>query len=401
MRVALQRRRTAAPSFAIPSIVLRRSEHAAVETCGSSASHGRWLVRAWDALLRAGVPVLLLAACSTTPTLPALPPAQITAVTVPEAFVTAPTPEEEVDSLALWTAADGTPWLLATAKRGARVLVYDALTGARLGTLAPPAGQEPLLRPNGIAVAGDVAYVVDQQRRRVDLLALPGGQRLGSFGERVLRNPYGIWLRPVDGGVMAYVTDSYRLEGDRMPPPEELGERVRRFLVRPGPPLEARHVDSFGATDHPGLLQTVESIAGDPAHDRLLIAEEQPEAPSGLRVYRLNGSFTGQSLAAGIYRYQAEGVVLIACTDGSGWWVASDQHALDQRFHVFDRASLRWLGAFAGEVARDTDGVAYAPGPLPGFPAGVLYAQHDNQAVVAWGWAEVARALGLPPACPH
>lgn len=362
----------------------------------------RWRRTAVPSIARPLVPVAmaaLLAACATTPGLPALAPVPIEPVTVAEAFVTGAMPEDELDSLALWTAADGRPWLLATAKRGARLLAYDARTGEALGALAPPPNQEPLLRPNGIAVAGDIAYVVDQQRRRVDLLALPGGERLGSVGERVLRNPYGIWLRPMNDGVMAYVTDSYRLPGDRMPPPDQLGERVRRFLVQPGPPLQWRHVDSFGATDHPGLLQTVESIAGDPVHDRLLIAEEQPGAPSGLRVYRLNGSFTGQSLAAGIYRHQAEGIALIACADGSGWWVASDQHPVEQRFHVFDRASLRWLGAFRGAVARDTDGLAYAPGPLPGFPSGLLYAQHDNRAVVAWDWSQVAQALGLPLGC--
>lgn len=344
--------------------------------------------------------LLLCSACARLPTLPARPPADIAPVTVAEHFVSAATPEEEVDSLAWWGAPGGTHWLLATAKRGGRVLVYDALTGARLGALSPSPGEEPLQRPNGIAVARDIAFVVDQQRRRVDMLALPGGQRLASFGAGVLRNPYGIWVQALaDGSYRAYVTDSYRLPGDRMPPPEELSERVRQFRVSAGTPPRVRHEASFGATDHPGLLQTVESIAGDPHHDRLLIAEEQMDAPSGLRVYRLDGRFTGQLLAAGIYRYQAEGVALVACDDGSGWWVASDQHASDQRFHVFERASLRWRGAFRGAVVRDTDGLAYAPGPLPGLPAGALYAQHDNRAVVAFDWQQVLRALDLP-ACP-
>lgn len=322
-------------------------------------------------------------------------------VTIAERFTTPSMPAQELDSLALWRPPGGNPWLLATAKNGARVMVFDALTGAVLGSLQPPPQQPPLLRPNGIAVAGDAALVVDQQRARVDVLRLPDGARIASIGEGLLRNPYGIWARPLaDGSLSVYVTDSYRLEGGRMPPAQQLGERVRQFRVWPGQDWRVRHLRSFGATSGPGMLLTVESIAGDPRHDRLLVAEEEPGAPSGLRVYRMDGTFTGTTIDSGVYQRQAEGLALVACADGSGYWIGSDQHATAQRFHVFDRASLRWLGAFGGERVRDTDGLAFAPGPLPGFPHGALYAQHDNRAVVAFDWRDIATALALPPGCP-
>jgi 3-phytase len=340
----------------------------------------------------------LLGACGGAPTLPARPPAAIEPVTVAEAFVTPESPADEIDSVATWHAADGTVWLLATAKRGARVLVYDAATGTALGTLDPADGV-PLSRPNGIAVADDVAFVVDQQGRRVEMLHLPDGRRLGTLGETVLRNPYGIWVHARPGTWDVYVTDSYRLDDGRMPPPEQLGRRVRHFRVSPGAVPRVRSTRAFGETRGSGMLLTVESIAGDPRHDRLLVAEEQLDAASGLRVYRSDGRYTGTSIAAGVFAHQAEGIVLLACADGSGFWVASDQHPEQQRFHVFDRASLRWLASFRGRIARDTDGLAFERGPLPGFPDGLLYAQHDNRAVVAFDWGRVARALDLEPGC--
>lgn len=340
----------------------------------------------------------VLGACGGAPTLPARPPASIAPVTVAEAFVTPASPDDEIDSVATWHAADGAVWLLATAKRGGRVLVYDGVTGAWLGTLDPADGV-PLLRPNGIAVVDDVAFVVDQRARRVEMLQLPDGRRLGTLGATELANPYGIWVHARPGTWDVYVTDSYRLEDGRMPPPEQLGRRVRHFRVSPGAVPRVRSTRAFGDTRGSGMLLTVESIAGDPRHGRLLVAEEQLDAASGLRVYRTDGRYTGTSIAGGVFAHQAEGIVLLACADGSGFWIASDQHPEQQRFHVFDRASLRWLASFRGQVVRDTDGLAFDRGPLPGFPDGVLYAQHDNRAVVAFDWGKLARALGLEPGC--
>ena len=352
-----------------------------------------------------GLLALLLAACGTAPqraqpdaadqrsTALALPVA-----TVAERFVTADARADEIDSVATWRSAAGATWLLATAKSGARVLVYDAVTGSALGALAPRPGDPPLLRPNGIAVAGDVALVVDQERARVEMIRLPDGARLGAFGAGLLRTPYGIWAQADgDGGFDVYVTDSYRQPDGSFPPPAELDRRVHHFHLDRD--LQARTVRAFGETHGSGMLLTVESVAADPRHRRLLVAEEQVEAGSGLREYRTDGRYTGTSIAGGIFAWQAEGIALVACADGEGFWIASDQHHEHQRFHVFDRASLRWLGAFRGRVAADTDGLAYAPPPLPGFPAGALYAQHDNRAVVAFDWAEVARALDLPAHC--
>ena len=321
-------------------------------------------------------------------------------VLVTERFVTPASPADEIDSVATWHAGDGRILLLATAKSGGRVLVYDAANGALLGPLggdSPP----PLQRPNGIAIVDDLAFIVDQQRHVIELVRLPGGQPLGSIGAGALRNPYGLWVQRDGDDYLVHVTDSYRLDDNQIPPPQQLGERVRRLRVQlePGKGPAWRQEHAFGATEGDGVLRTVESLAGDPRHDRLLVAEEELDAPSGLSVYRMDGQFTGQRIAEGVYVHQAEGIALVGCDDGSGYWIASDQDPEDQRFHVLDRASLRWLGSFRGATVRDTDGVAFERGPLPGFAHGAVYAQHDNRAVVAFDWAEVAAALDLRAGC--
>ena len=76
--------------------------------------------------------ITLLAACSTTlsqpdasPSTVALPAPRLQTVT--ESYVSAESPEDELDSLATWPAADGRTWLIASAKSTHRVVVYDAI----------------------------------------------------------------------------------------------------------------------------------------------------------------------------------------------------------------------------------------------------------------------------------
>ena len=74
-------------------------------------------------------------------------------------------------------------------------MVYDAETGERLRTVGGP-GKGPLQfsRPNGIAVFGDVLFVVERDNHRVQALQLPDFSPLGMIGKDVLRVPYGCLL---------------------------------------------------------------------------------------------------------------------------------------------------------------------------------------------------------------
>ncbi|WP_051412430.1 hypothetical protein [Pseudoxanthomonas sp. J35] len=342
--------------------------------------------------------VLALAAALPTPRAPAATPTTV----IREAWISEPVPDEEMDSLGLWRpAGGGSPWLLASAKDGARLLVFDADTGIRIGASGGPGeGPGQFRRPNGVAVAGDLLFVVERDARRVQVLQLPQFRVLGEFGREQLQLPYGIWLDTSDGGaITAYVTDSFMEDfaTSRLPPVERLAERVKRYRVGVDAhgALQAEYVDAFGDTGEAGALRMVESIAGDPAHGRMLIAEEDRRVGSTLREYSLQGRYLGRNLPP--FASDAEGVVLWDCGGGAGYWIAADQ-VEPTLFRLFDRDTLAPAGRFTGMRTAGTDGVALG-GPTPRFPHGALFALHADVSVAAFDLGEVARRLKLALAC--
>ncbi len=360
----------------------------------------------------------LLAACAMTGVQE--PPADTTAVapappiapapapvihSVPETWVSAPTPAEELDSLASWTAADGATWLIATAKSTHRLVVYDGDTGERLRRVGE-AGDGPgqFDRPNGIAVYGDHLFVVERDNHRVQVLSLPDFTPLGSFGDGILRSPYGIWINETEPDELeVYVTDSfmYGKRFDEVPPWDELDQRVRRFRVQfdQAGRLRSNYGGAFGDTAPDTALRMVESIAGDAAHDRLLIADEDTRHLSTLREYTVSGRYTGRSLPQDAFGAEAEGVALWSCPDGGGYWIAVDQLAPLTIFHFFDRETLAPRGSFEGKVTAHTDGVDLHASATRRYPGGVLYAVHDDKSVTAFDLREVAATLGLARDC--
>lgn len=355
------------------------------------------------------LPVLLAACAGATPRPAPAPAATTQPVTVPERYVSAPLQGEELDSLAVWDDA-GQPRVIASGKSSHRLTVFDADTGAVVRQFGGPG---TFNRPNGLALLPPgqghpqpLLFVVERDGRRVQALALPGFTPVLAFGGDVLRSPYGIWVGPQpDGGAQAYVTDSfmYGARFDRVPPLAELDQRVRRFTLAFGPGgARATLAGSFGDTTPAGALRMVESIAGDPAHDRLMVADEytgQGSRGSSLRAYTLAGRYTGRSLPPGSFDAEAEGVVLWPCRNGRGYWIAVDQLTPLTRFHAFDRITLAHVGTWQGRVAADTDGIALHPGATPAFPSGALFAVHQDKALAAFDLGEVVRALRLSPAC--
>src|SRR3546814_10572329 len=99
---------------------------------------------------------LCLSACTTTAPLatqaPTASPASPT-VLVPERYVSADNPGDEIDSLATWPTEDGHTWLVATAKSSPPLVVFAADTGDRLprrGGKGDRPGQSP--PPNRTAI---------------------------------------------------------------------------------------------------------------------------------------------------------------------------------------------------------------------------------------------------------
>ncbi|WP_447730059.1 phytase [Pseudoxanthomonas suwonensis] len=328
-------------------------------------------------------------------------------VVVGEAFVTVATPEDNIDSPASWL-QDGRLMLVATAKQSDRLVVYDGRTGERLREVgAPGDGPGQLRRPNGVATVDDrYAFVVERDNHRVQMFALPGFEPLLGFGADELVQPYGLWVRRAGEGYEVLVSDAYMAGEDAagediVPPLEQLDRRFRRFIVVPaGDGWRARATGAFGDTSAAGAIRVPESLFGDPDNDRLLVAEEDVPTGTRLREYDLQGRYRGRDVGASQYRAQAEGIALLRCADGSGWWVGSDQFADRTVFHLFDRRSLAHAGSFAGEVTGLTDGIWLDERGDARFPQGVLYASHLDQAVAAFDWRDIAAALSLPE-CPR
>jgi 3-phytase len=349
---------------------------------------------------------VLLSACATAPresTSTIAPPPE--PVTVVESYVSAETPTEELDSLATWPAEDGKTWLIATGKSSHRLVVFDADTGEQLRTFGSE-GREPgrFKRPNGIAVHGDNLFVVERDNHRVQLLTLPDFKVAGTFGETELRSPYGIWLTEKEPGELEiYVTDSfmYGTKFDQVPPLNELDQRVRRYRVSfdQDGRMRTQYAGSFGDTHEDSALRMVESIAGDPVNDRMLIADEDRRHLSTLREYSFSGRYTGRTLPQDAFGAEAEGVALWTCPDGNGYWIAVDQLAPLTIFHLFDRVTLQPRGSFQGATTARTDGVALHAAASAGFPGGALFAVHDDKSITAFDLRDVARSLGLKQGC--
>ncbi|MCB1599112.1 MAG: phytase [Lysobacterales bacterium] len=349
--------------------------------------------------------VLLLLACASPPPKPAAAAAE--APTRPiaqlsERYTTTPSPVDNIDSVVVWRGPAGENWLIASAKDVHNLAVFDADSGANLRRVgAPGTGLGQFGRPNGLAVIDDLLFVVERNNHRVQVLALPDFQPLVVFGGDELKVPYGLWMeRTGIGQYDVYVTDSYQLADGRPPPLAQLSERVKRYrVVRDGTGARSSFLGSFGDTSDNGALRWVESIYGDPRHGRLLIAEEFEEIGSTLRVYDMAGRYLGIDLDRSQFDGQAEGIALWACPDGSGYWLATDQRQDGNRFQVFDRVTLEHIGGFAGAHTSNTDGIYLQPAATPAFPRGVFFAVHDDQAVSAFDWRDIAKAVGLRESC--
>ncbi len=319
---------------------------------------------------------------------------------VGEAFVTAALPQDNLDSPASWTAPDGKRWVIATAKKTGELVVFDGDSGQRLRTVGGKgAAPGQLDRPNGISVVGDLLLVVERDNHRVQLFSLPDFAPLLVFGMDELSKPYGLWAGGKGEAIEVIVSDNYMRGADEktVPALAELDHRFRRYrLAREGGAWKATLVQTFGDVTPAGAIRIAESVFADPANDRLMLAEEDTAVGTRLREYGLaDGRYRGRDVGAGLYKAQAEGIALMACADGGGYWIGTDQFKDRSLFHVFDRRSLAHVGSFAGKLTANTDGVWLDARGDGRFPGGVMYALHDDQAVAAFDWRDIAAALKL------
>ena len=320
---------------------------------------------------------------------------------IKEAFTTLRDESDNVDSPALWHGDDGQNWLLATAKEGNVIMVYDAVNGegiTQFGQLGNGMGK--LSRPNGIAVINNYAVIVERDNRRIQVFTLPDFESLGTFGETVLRFPYGITIDQFDGKYHLYVTDNYETPDEETPPADSLGYRVHQFeFTVENKQVTARHIKAFGETSGEGVLYKVESILIDRLYNRLLIADEHEEHRN-VKIYDLEGNFSGLIIPHNYFFYEPEGIVVWECeADSSGYYVMVDQGKINNTFQVFDRKTLNYIGGFGGEITRNTDGIAITQKAFGDFKFGAFYPVHNDGSLTAIAWEDIAKTLGLRYKC--
>ena len=300
-----------------------------------------------------------------------------------EAFLTEGDEAKKVDSLATWHGPKGEHWLIVTAEEGHALLIYDAFDGRfikRVGELGSKLGQ--FNRPNGISVIGDKVFVVERDNQRVQVLTLPDFFKLGSFGTEQLVHPYGLYIWPKNEHEMTvYVTDNYETESVKKPTLAELGRRVHVYDVTTieVDSVEAEWLKSFGDTSGAGVLNGVKSIFGDPAHDQLMIGDEEISADGqSIKVYSLSGDYLNKAIGRGIFKNEPEGIALWETGPTSGYWFFTDQGKRLNLYHVYDRATLQHVGTFQGEVTMNTNGVWLDATPSERFPRGAFYVIHND-----------------------
>ncbi len=296
-----------------------------------------------------------------------------------------------VDSVAVWHGAEGQHWLIATAKTGNTLPVYDATTGQLLKTIGS-SGDQPgqLQRPNGIAVQDNFLFIVERDNKRLQIFNLPDGQSIGITDER-MGLPYGLAVVTVVPGqrYMIYVTDNAGEHGGKEP------KKVHQYdAIYDGQIFNLRLIRSFGDTTGDGALWKVESIAADPYYNRLFVADEHKERKN-VKIYTLDGKFTGKTIGNGLILYEPEGIALYELNDQEGYVILTDQDRQENTFWIFDRVTLKPIRSFIGNKTRNTDGIATSNQGFGPFVSGALYAVHDDGNIHAYDWHTLAKSCHL------
>ncbi|MGM0666394.1 MAG: phytase precursor [Bacteroidota bacterium] len=322
-------------------------------------------------------------------------------VNIKEAFRTPHDTSDNIDSPAIWHGEEGQNWLLATAKEGNKVIVYSAATGERINHFGQSGtGLGELSRPNGIAVIDDLVVIVERDNHRVQVFSLPEFIPLGFFGETELRSPYGLSIDKYEGKYSLYITDNYETPYEETPPADSLGQRVHHFVFTvENNQVAAEHIKAFGDTSGEGVLHKVESILIDRVYDRLFIPDEHEEHRN-IKLYDVEGNFTGQVIPYDYFFYEPEGIVLWACeSDSSGYYLMVDQGKINNTFQVFDRKTLEYMGGFGGEITRNTDGIAITQKAIGDFKYGAFYPVHNDGSLTVISWEDIAKTLNLRYDC--
>lgn len=313
-------------------------------------------------------------------------PAVSEPVRVPQRWASTGVNYAETDSLAAARLDDGAVRVFATAKEGDRIDVFDATNGKFIKSFGS-AGNGPgqFAYPNGIVVAAldgkPYILIIERDNHRVQAFRADNLAPAGVFGGAELHRPYGAALATIDGAPHLFVTDT------EVPAAETVNVYE---LALDGSSVRGTFVRSFGDADGPGFVRDPESIAIDPQHGHVLLCDEHKSARD-VKVYTLDGTFTGKTLGRSEVEREPEGIVVVDSPAGGAIILTDQQKALSV-WHLYDRRTFEHLGAFTGDpTVANTDGICFFADPFGPFPAGALFAVHDDADIRAYALADVLK----------
>ncbi len=300
---------------------------------------------------------------------------------------------DDTDSLAACQLADGRVRVLATAKQGHRVDVFDGETGSFVASYGSEGtGERQFLRPNGIAICDfrtesgatrSAAIVVERDGRRVHAFWVDTLEFAGAYSHESFTRPYGAAIHQADDATLIFVTDACGRPDQRVHVLE---------LNRNGDRIRFDHVESFGETKGGGVLVTLESIAIDADHGHVLLCDED-DSQSNVKVYTLAGEFTGRTFGAEQIQREPEGIAICESV-GPGFIILTDQRKEATVWHLYERGTYDYLASFTGNPnVANTDGIAVLAGSFGQFSHGALYAVHDDRDVRAYAMSDVLAIL--------
>lgn len=308
--------------------------------------------------------------------------------------------DDNIDSPAFWQSSDKKQNLLiATSKNKHSLFIYDAENGKFIREFGKKGNKEgDFKRPNGIWVIDNLLLICERDNHRIQIFSLPDFIFLGFIGENELKKPYGLTVYKSNTEYIMYVTDQYEEADGTYPQFDKLNERVKKysFTVNDNK-IKSKHIKSFGDTKGKGRLMIVESIYADPINNNLVIAEEDKNQNVS-KIYDLDGNFKQIIIGDDIYKYQAEGIALLDCGNGEGYWFCTDQDFYltnHNSIHIFDRKTLKFVGSFITGKTDNTDGIWITQQDFGKFKRGALFAVNNDGGVSAFDIEEIIKIMKL------
>ncbi len=286
-----------------------------------------------------------------------------------------------IDSPAFYKDGDKS-YIIATSKDKDYLQVYDAISLKELEKIGKSgSGKSEFSRPNGIWIIDNLMLIVERDNNRVQVFTLPDYKHVGYIGQDKLLKPYGLSVHKSDDEYTLFVTDDFESDEDKEPNVEVLDKRVKQFTFKyKNNKLESKFIKNIGEKQGDGRLFVVESIYADPENNLLLISDES-NLKKNIKVYDLEKGTFIKNIGTGLFKYQAEGIALYDCGNGTGYWFTTDQDKGDNTVHVFERKSLNYVTSFKTKVTQNTDGVWLTQESVGNSTGGLFIMVHDDGGV--------------------